>query len=111
LTVFDREDSYRYISALAEADEICDDEGLRDIDRLALRYTGRALPDPRLPRVSAWMRIDRRLGRPRAGRRITHAGCRADEGESCRGGASGQRERGVSLRRGSIRGGEEVFDG
>jgi PPOX class probable F420-dependent enzyme len=81
LTVLDREDPYRHISLLGVVDEIRDDEGLRDIDRLALRYTGKPYMTRDSRRVSAWMRVDRWHGWDASGGRlITDAGWLDGEG-------------------------------
>lgn len=58
LTVVDSEDFYRHISLLGEVEEMHDDEGLADIDRLARRYTGTGYQTRDSPRVTAWVRVD-----------------------------------------------------
>lgn len=58
LTVIDPDDWYRHISLLGEVEEMHDDEGLADIDRLARRYTGEDYLTRDSPRVTAWARID-----------------------------------------------------
>ena len=54
LTVFD-DDWYRHVSLYGVVVEIRDDAGLADIDRLALRYTGKLFGDRTSRRVSAWI--------------------------------------------------------
>jgi PPOX class probable F420-dependent enzyme len=80
ITVVDREDPYRHISLLGEVEDIHDDEGLADIDRLALRYTGAPYETRDSHRVSAWVRIDRWHGWDASRARVTHAGWGADAG-------------------------------
>ncbi len=58
LTVLDPDDWYRHISLLGEVEEMHDDKGLADIDRLARRYTGEDYLTRDSPRVTAWARID-----------------------------------------------------
>ena len=50
---------YRHVSLLGRVTSIADDESLEDIDRLALRYTGRPFRKRDMPRVSAWLEPDR----------------------------------------------------
>jgi PPOX class probable F420-dependent enzyme len=78
LTILDREDPYRHISLLGEVVDLQDDEGLADIDRLALRYTRAPYETRDSPRVSAWIRVDRWHGWDASGARVTHAGWDAD---------------------------------
>jgi hypothetical protein len=78
ITVVDREDPYRHISLLGEVEEIYDDEGLADIDRLARRYTGAPYETRDSDRVSAWVRVDRWHGWDASRARVTHAGWDAD---------------------------------
>ena len=59
LTVIDTADWYRHISLLGQVEEMYEDEGLADIDRLARRYTGADYETRDSPRTSAWVRIDR----------------------------------------------------
>ena len=59
LTVLDRETWYRHVSLLGRIVSIEDDPELRDIDRLAVRYTGRPFRSRYTRRVSAWMALDR----------------------------------------------------
>ncbi|UGS38996.1 PPOX class F420-dependent oxidoreductase [Capillimicrobium parvum] len=74
LTVIDRDDWYRHISLIGRVDEMHDDEGLADIDRLAVRYTGEAYKTRDSPRVSAWIEIQRWHGWDASGeRKVTDA--------------------------------------
>jgi PPOX class probable F420-dependent enzyme len=50
---------YRHVSLLGSVVSIADDESLEDIDRLALRYTGRRFRMRDMPRVSAWLEPER----------------------------------------------------
>ena len=50
---------YRHVSLLGRVVSIADDESLEDIDRLALRYTGRPFRKRDMPRVSAWLEPER----------------------------------------------------
>jgi PPOX class probable F420-dependent enzyme len=59
LTVLDAESWYRHVSLLGRVVGIEDDDDLRDIDRLALRYTGKPFRRRGGKRVSAWLRPDR----------------------------------------------------
>ena len=54
LTVFD-DDWYRHVSLYGVIVEFREDIGLADIDRLAVRYTGRPFGDRTGRRVSAWI--------------------------------------------------------
>jgi PPOX class probable F420-dependent enzyme len=54
LTIFDN-DWYRHVSLYGSVVEMADDIGLADIDRLAIRYTGRPFGDRKAKRVSAWI--------------------------------------------------------
>lgn len=73
LTVLDREDWYRHVSLSGVVEELLPDTGLRDIDRLALRYTGAPYATRDLPRTSAWMRVDRWHGWDASRARVTDA--------------------------------------
>jgi PPOX class probable F420-dependent enzyme len=53
------DDWYSHVSLLGRVVSITDDESLRDIDRLALRYTGRPFRTRDRPRVSAWLEPER----------------------------------------------------
>ncbi len=55
LTVLDEGSWYRHVSLLGEVVEIYDDEGLEDIDRLALHYSGQRFSNRESRRVSAWV--------------------------------------------------------
>ena len=59
LTVLDADNWYTHVSLIGVVEEMKDDVGHTDIDRLSRHYTGRAYPDRESPRVSAWMRIER----------------------------------------------------
>ena len=48
-----------HVSLLGKVVSIADDETLEDIDRLALRYTGRPFRKRDMPRVSAWLEAER----------------------------------------------------
>ena len=54
LTMFDR-DWYRHVSLYGEVVSIDEDPDLADIDRLALRYTGKRYGSRKAHRVSAWI--------------------------------------------------------
>jgi PPOX class probable F420-dependent enzyme len=66
LTVLDDgEDGwYRHVSLLGQVVSIADDASLADIDRLALRYTGRPFRTRDAKRVSAWIEPERWHGWP-----------------------------------------------
>ena len=59
LAVLDADSWYRHISLIGEVVSIEDDVDLADIDRLALRYTGRPFRTRDHGRVSAWMKPNR----------------------------------------------------
>jgi PPOX class probable F420-dependent enzyme len=59
LTVLDESSWYTHVSVIGRVDEMRDDEGLVDIDRLSTHYNGRPYPNRESPRVSAWMTVDR----------------------------------------------------
>ena len=59
LTVLDGDDWYTHVSVQGRVVSIVDDEGLRDIDRLAVHYTGKPYANRERPRVSAQVEIDR----------------------------------------------------
>jgi len=50
---------YTHVSLQGRVVSIADDEGLRDIDRLARHYLGEAYPNRERPRVSAQVEIER----------------------------------------------------
>jgi PPOX class probable F420-dependent enzyme len=58
LTVFDGEDWGSHVSVLGRVVSIEEDVGLRDIDRLAVRYTGEAFRTRDRRRFSAWVEVD-----------------------------------------------------
>src|SRR3954451_4886635 len=58
LTVFDPERWSRHISLRGHVDSIEADVELRDIDRLARRYTGKPFRSRDERRVSAWVEVD-----------------------------------------------------
>jgi PPOX class probable F420-dependent enzyme len=58
LTVFDGEDWGRHVSVLGRVVSIEEDVGLRDIDRLAVRYTGEPFRTRDRRRFSAWVEVD-----------------------------------------------------
>lgn len=59
LTVLAEGDWYTHVSLQGRVGSIVDDEGLRDIDRLARHYTGKPYPNRQSPRVSTRMTIER----------------------------------------------------
>ncbi|HUJ54369.1 MAG TPA: PPOX class F420-dependent oxidoreductase [Gaiellaceae bacterium] len=59
LTVLAEGDWYRHVSLLGRVVSIEEDEGLRDIDRLALRYTGKPYGNRESRRFTAWMEPER----------------------------------------------------
>ena len=59
LTVLDKDNWYEHVSLSGVVERLVDDAGLVDIDRLAVRYTGKPYRNRTSPRVSAWMRPDR----------------------------------------------------
>lgn len=59
LTVLAGDDWYTHVSLQGRVVSIADDEGLRDIDRLARHYTGKPYSNRQRPRVSAHVEIDR----------------------------------------------------
>jgi PPOX class probable F420-dependent enzyme len=59
LTAIKEGDWYVHVSIQGRVVELRDDEGLADIDRLAMHYTGRSYRNRERPRVSAWIEIDR----------------------------------------------------
>ena len=50
---------YSHVSLLGKIVSIADDDSLADIDRLAVRYTGKPFRRRDSKRVSAWLRPDR----------------------------------------------------
>ena len=59
LTVLAGDDWYTHVSLQGRVRSITEDVGLRDIDRLARHYTGRAYANRERPRVSAQVDIER----------------------------------------------------
>ena len=59
LTVLDEAGWYTHVSLVGQVEEMYDDEGLADIDRLSTHYRGQPYPNRDSPRVSAWMSVDR----------------------------------------------------
>ena len=59
LTVLAQDDWYTHVSLQGRVTSIADDEGLRDIDRLARHYIGGSYPERERPRVSARVEIER----------------------------------------------------
>jgi PPOX class probable F420-dependent enzyme len=53
------DDWYRHVTLLGNVVSIEEDEGLRDIDRLALRYSPNRYRDRTSKRFSAWMKPER----------------------------------------------------
>lgn len=58
LTVLDDESWYRQVSLLGTVIRLDDDPDLADIDRLALRYTGKPFRRRDRRRVSAWVAVE-----------------------------------------------------
>src|SRR5579871_2597504 len=59
LTVLAANDSYRHVTLLGRVASIEEDEGLRDIDRLSIRYTGHPHGNRESGRYTAWMEPER----------------------------------------------------
>ena len=59
LTVLDESSWYTHVSLIGSVDQMRDDVGLADIDRLSTHYNDRPYPNRESPRVSAWMTVDR----------------------------------------------------
>jgi PPOX class probable F420-dependent enzyme len=53
---------YKQVSVMGEVVSVEPDPDLRDIDRLAVRYTGRPFARRDQPRWSVWVRVDRWFG-------------------------------------------------
>lgn len=62
VTVLDEESWYTHVSLVGRVTEFADDDGLEDIDRLSVHYTGNPYPDRESPRVSAWVEVERYHG-------------------------------------------------
>jgi PPOX class probable F420-dependent enzyme len=74
VTVIDRHDWYRHITLNAIIEDLRQDIGLADIDRLAHRYLNTAYMTRDRPRVTALARIDGWHGWDASGsRKVTHA--------------------------------------
>jgi PPOX class probable F420-dependent enzyme len=58
LTVLDDDDWNRHVSLLGRVATLEEDRDLRDIDRLAVRYTGRPFRRRDRRRFSAWVEVD-----------------------------------------------------
>ena len=58
LSATDPDNFYRHISVLGHVDEVYEDAGLADIDRLSRRYGGAPYADRDARRVSVWMRVE-----------------------------------------------------
>ena len=58
LTVLDVESWYRHVSVLGPIARLAEDAELRDIDRLAIRYTGTPFGRRDARRVSAWLKVE-----------------------------------------------------
>lgn len=59
LTVLDADDWHSHASVRGRVAEWRDDEGLRDIDRLARQYGVDRYPNRERPRVSAWIEVEK----------------------------------------------------
>ncbi|MEU8236546.1 PPOX class F420-dependent oxidoreductase [Actinoplanes sp. NPDC048967] len=59
LTVLAEDDWYTHVSLQGRVGAITEDEGLRDIDRLARHYMGSDYPNRVSPRVSTLMTVER----------------------------------------------------
>ena len=68
LTVLQKDDWYHHVSLSGAVERIEDDTDLADIDRIAVRYTGKPYRNRTSPRVSAWMRPERWHQWPRPSR-------------------------------------------
>lgn len=59
LTALASDDWYTHVSVQGRVVSITDDEGLRDIDRLSVHYTGKPYPNRESPRVSVQVEVER----------------------------------------------------
>ncbi|MEV0612310.1 PPOX class F420-dependent oxidoreductase [Nonomuraea sp. NPDC050404] len=59
LTVMDGDDWYTHVTLIGRVVELREDEGLDDIDRIAVHYTGKPYPDRVRDRISAWIEVER----------------------------------------------------
>jgi PPOX class probable F420-dependent enzyme len=57
VTVFDRGNWGTHVSLRGRVVSLEDDEGLRDIDRVARHYIGRPYPDRERSRISGWIEV------------------------------------------------------
>lgn len=58
LDVLDKDGWYTHLSITGHIEEIREDTGLADIDRIAVQYTGGPYPRRDRRRVSAWIGVD-----------------------------------------------------
>ena len=58
LDVIDESNWYTHVSIIGHVDEMREDTGLADIDRLAQQYIGRPYPQRDRRRISAWIAVD-----------------------------------------------------
>ena len=58
LDVLDDSDWYTHVSIIGHVEEMREDTGLADIDRLARRYTGQPYTRRDRGRISAWIAVD-----------------------------------------------------
>lgn len=58
LTVLDHDDWYRHVSLLGRVARIDEDVALRDIDRIAVHYTGEPFGTRDRRRFSAWIKVE-----------------------------------------------------
>ena len=58
LDVLDESDWYTHVSITGHVEELREDTGLADIDRLAQQYTGTPYPHRDRRRISAWIAVD-----------------------------------------------------
>jgi len=58
LDVLDDGDWYTHLSIIGRVEELREDDGLADIDRLSRHYTGNPYPRRDRGRVSAWIAVD-----------------------------------------------------
>lgn len=59
ITALKQDDWSIHVSLQGKVVEMCDDEGLVDIDRLSQHYAGKPYTNRKRGRVSAWIEIDR----------------------------------------------------
>jgi len=58
IDVLDEGDWYNHLAITGHIDEMRDDPGLADIDRIARQYTGKPYPVRDRRRISAWIAVD-----------------------------------------------------